>query len=1429
MDKPEIQLIHERARQRLAQFQRKQKLRAPAKRTRASFSYSYDRENFRALGLQLFREKVLPSPLPQRSAAGGLHEPRLPHMAAPVLPSEPVLETERQTFAFREEGAGNPYTWDFDLCSQTVGNFNYRKMSLVRDYGALLDGELASESFDRVFSLDPRPIEEEAPAPLPRADAWPVVQGDATQAAAVALAGRGRSYIIQGPPGTGKSQTITNLVADYVARGKRVLFVCENRAAIDVVFHRLRQQGLDELCCLIHDSQTDKKAFVLNLKQTYEKWIAEPDGAEAAGERRAALLRQMEHDLESLRRFDAAMRSVPEHLSIPVRELLHRLVELREHESGLSAAEAERLPSFAIWQKHAELAHRLSTSLAEIADSSSLAAHPFRWLGDGVIRAERPLERLNDLTNRAEALLDEVESALGGSGLPEEHWHTLEEIEALIAFATQVAELAGRDQLDLLNPKSKLTKALEKAATDLEKSAKAVEKAQSKTQHWRQKLSPDDVPAALAQARANENSVLRFLKPSWWQLKKAVENRYDFSKHAIRPAFSRVLGDLEVEHTAVAAQDEARQAARAEFGVEPSVLLEKIAPLQQPALAHPALTALRGLLLDSEGGAEIVGRLNDLAPRFRELLPVLEALLADFRQHSLARLGEAVRDLREEADALPEILPLLGELAETPPAFAGALRTCALTPPQLEAAVARAGLEEIYRTERWLPRFDGRVVTHRAGRIGQTERDWLAENAAVIRAEVRRRFREHIQVSALSAAQLDAAGKLFKKSYSAGRRDLEHEFGKTMRFKSIRDLAADDSGQVVRDLKPIWLMSPLSVSDTLPLAPDLFDVVIFDEASQVPVEEAVPALYRAPQVIVVGDEMQLPPTNFFSAARDTDDDTIEVEERGERVAVSLDADSFLTQSARNLSATLLAWHYRSRSESLISFSNAAFYAGNLYTIPDRTLPAVEQGEIVVTGSSVAAEQCAALLARSLSFHFMERSPYEARRNAGEAAYIAQLVRELLNRETGLSIGIVAFSEAQQGEIESALESLAAEDAAFAARLEEEYVREEDDQFCGLFVKNLENVQGDERDIILLSICYGPDANGRMLMNFGPINQRGGEKRLNVIFSRARHHMAVVSSIRHSAITNDYNDGAAALKNFLHYAERSSAGELHLARGVLEGLNPLVRKQLATAGGHDAVILQLAAALRGRGFAVDEHVGQSRFRCDLAIRTAAARTYSLGIIVDTAAHYANPNVAERLVTQPGILRAFGWQVALVLTRDWFHEPAAVLDRLEKLARGEAGHPAATRRRPPHPRPSQLPHRGRTNARSHAEPRNTRRRRDRQSQPRATTGTRRGPLRQILGSLPGRLLGHRPLRTPRHARPDPNQDLRNPRPRRARSGKTHRRKNPQRLPGSLGLCLNTSLPRGHSEPQQCSRNGNLLARWRAPASQTGGSALRRRPNS
>ncbi|EEF59341.1 AAA domain-containing protein [Pedosphaera parvula] len=1115
IEKPQIELIHEKARQRVDQYRRRMKLRARPTRNHGPGDYSYERENFRPLGLQIFQQKVKPTPAPLRDVVGAPPQPRLPHIVdpEPAPESGKVLETERQMFSLRGGENQNPYSWDFDLCSITLGNFNYRKMTLVSDFTNLIETDMASGAFDTIFSLSPKPAEETAP-PLELRDQHLIISCDATQASAIALARTGRSYIIQGPPGTGKSQTITNLIADYVARGKRVLFVCEKRAAIDVVFHRLRQQGLDELCCLIHDSQADKKEFIQNLKQTYEKFLSQAD--EDGGEKAlAATLQAMEQDLTNLKRFSDAMLETPACAGVPLRLLLHRLVEICGRYSALSPALEEQLPEYPLWLEHGDLVNRLGAVLAELGEEPCFAKHPARWLGKGILNADRPLEALGTCLEKAESLLDAVENALEMSRLPAELWDTIEEIQRILEFAVQVRPLAERGLLGLLNPNSPASNAFNSLGTELQEKGQTYSLAHEKVAGWKEPLTPDDTQNALAQARAFEKSIFRFLQPAFWRLRKTLQARYDFGRHAVAPSWVKMLEELASAQQAQAAYENSRnQAQQAWHADDLELFMNLVTELRAtPGLTHPSVRALLPKLLESVDAKELVENLASIHANFIQLSETLGFLLAEHEQFDFPELTQTLAALRQQTGTLPELLPILGELTELPQEFARALRHVPLRVDKFEGAMGGKSLNLVYRQDRAVSRFEGRTLEQRMARLEKHYREWLGLNARCIRAAVKRKFLEHVNVSSLPASQLTAEQKIFKKDYAAGRRDLEHEFGKTMRYKSIRDLAAENTGAVIQDLKPIWLMSPLSVSDALPLDPQLFDVVIFDEASQIPLEEAIPALYRSNQVIVVGDEMQLPPTTFFASSRG-EEETVMVEEEGEQIEVDLDADSFLTQSATNLPSTLLAWHYRSRYEPLISFSNAAFYSGNLFTIPDRQRVLSGQAELVVTTAEQGNENVDALLQRSISFHLMEKGVYSERRNPGEAAYIAELTRGLLQKETKLSIGIVAFSEAQQTEIEEALSRLAEEDADFAHRLEAEYTREENDQFCGLIVKNLENVQGDERDIIILSICYGYDANGKMLMNFGPINQRGGEKRLNVIFSRAKHHMAVISSIRH---------------------------------------------------------------------------------------------------------------------------------------------------------------------------------------------------------------------------------------------------------------------------------------------------------------------------
>ncbi|MGH7139990.1 MAG: AAA domain-containing protein, partial [Pirellulales bacterium] len=711
-----------------------------------------------------------------------------------------------------------------------------------------------------------------------------------------------------------------------------------------------------------------------------------------------------------------------------------------------------------------------------------------------------------------------------------------------------------------------------------------------------------------------------------------------------------------------------------EFGFEgpPTALAELVEELRgESGQVSGVVGRLRDRLMKPTAKPEEVAALVAARSALDAFQHELDTLLSDSHRRTFAELRSELAELAGALGDLPDFVSCLSTLAELPSAVADAVRELPLDYRQLEAAAARRSLDDAYRGDRSVAKFTSAAREAHIERLDESCHDWREANAAAVRDRVRQAFWQHVAIASQPAAQLSAEEKEFKKAYNVGRRELEHEFAKSIRFKSIRDLVAGPSGQVIRDLKPVWLMSPLSVSDTLPLDEQLFDVVIFDEASQIAVEEAVPAIFRARQAIVVGDEMQLPPTDFFSAHGDHDDaDRLLVEEGEEVVAYDLDSGSFLNHAVRNLASRMLGWHYRSRSESLISFSNRAFYQGKLLTVPEERLAGAVRGELRAMSADDAERFVEPLLVRPISFHFLEHGLYDNRRNRPEAEYIARLVRELLHRETGLSLGVIAFSEAQQDEIGGALAELARDDADFRRRLEDEYEREDDGQFQGLLVKNLENIQGDERDVVIQSVCYGRGPNGRMLMNFGPINRSGGEKRLNVAFSRAKHHMVLVSSIVAADITNDYNDGAACLKNYLRYAAAVSSGDTATAGRVLADLSDWRGDEAAfDERGDDSVVAQVAAALESRGWLVDRSVGQSHFRCDLAVRGPDDTAYRLGILIDTDAWYGQPDVMERELMKPKLLAAFGWRTAHVLTKEWHEDRDRVLSRLEQMCRAK----------------------------------------------------------------------------------------------------------------------------------------------------------------
>lgn len=579
-------------------------------------------------------------------------------------------------------------------------------------------------------------------------------------------------------------------------------------------------------------------------------------------------------------------------------------------------------------------------------------------------------------------------------------------------------------------------------------------------------------------------------------------------------------------------------------------------------------------------------------------------LTAAFRHRALIDFG-AVRHLTPEdaaafAAALPHVRSVLRYRATRALAaqkglalFAAHLESLPTPAPDpaalFDAAHAARMLDEILASEPALAHFNGldhesRVKRFREldGRLAE-----LAKSAAFARIADR--------------LPLVLTGKASKKSELG---ILRHECEKKMRQKPIRQLL-QEIPNLASQLKPCFLMSPLSVAQYLPPDAAPFDLVVFDEASQIPVWDAIGAIARGRQLVVVGDPKQMPPTNFFQKGEAEDAETDE--------EATEDLESILDEClASGVPSTFLNWHYRSRHESLIAFSNHNYYGDRLYTFP-------------------AANRAPT---RGVRFEFVTDGVYDRRASRTNAKEAAALVDYVFTRAKApdfqpRSLGVVAFSEAQATLIENLFDARREEDPSLEALFSDKNVEP-------FFVKNLENVQGDERDVILFSVGYAADGEGKLAMNFGPLNRDGGERRLNVAVTRAKEQIVVFSSIHGSQIDLSRTQavGAAHLKSFLEFAEKGADAA----------------PQAAPAD-NGAFPKAVAAFLRNKGYTVDERVGTGACRIDLAVKKPGCDDYALAIECDGPAYAHQLTVRDRDALRPSLLKSLGWRLTRIWSVDW----------------------------------------------------------------------------------------------------------------------------------------------------------------------------------
>lgn len=517
-----------------------------------------------------------------------------------------------------------------------------------------------------------------------------------------------------------------------------------------------------------------------------------------------------------------------------------------------------------------------------------------------------------------------------------------------------------------------------------------------------------------------------------------------------------------------------------------------------------------------------------------------------------------------------------------------------LVPPTIESVVLRAWIDHVLANDARCHPLTGAEREHLVDRYRSLDRQLIAHGASrAIDAGNRRRPTASVGEVAV----------------------IKREAEKKTRHMPIRKLLTE-AGRTAQQLMPCFMMSPLSVSQYIPGALR-FDAVIFDEASQVKPSDAINAIYRGSQLVVAGDNRQLPPTSFF-------DRVTEGEDEYDEEAFDIFESVLDLCRASGIRALPLRWHYRSRHESLITYSNRAFYESRLITYPGAVESAPDLGVELLPVDGV-----------------YERGG--GRDNPIEARAVVDRVVFHAENHPDLTCGVVAFSEAQASRITWELEAMRRERSDL-----DRYFR--DDRLEGFFVKNLENVQGDERDIIIFSVGYGPDEAGKFTMNFGPLNKGGGERRLNVAVTRAKRRVEVIASFRASDIRETTSVGVRHLKGYLDFAERGPESLLPIEADMAgEPESPF----------EEAVL----GVLRSWGHDVVPQVGQAGYRIDLGIRDPAdPARFLLGVECDGAAYHSSAVARDRDRLRQEVLEGLGWRMHRIWGPSWYRDQAGEETRL-----------------------------------------------------------------------------------------------------------------------------------------------------------------------
>lgn len=1064
-----------------------------------------------------------------------------------------------------------------------------------------------------------------------------VLDADGSQRDAIIQVLHGHHLIIEGPPGTGKSQTIANLIAAALGEGKTVLFVAEKLVALEVVKRRLDAAGLGEFVLELHSHKSSRADFYAALKERLELELsasqADPRGhreqidgikAEVSAYLDALHTPHATVELtpyrvfgEMLSRQEAALEALPSdpvYLQISREQLealqidlnaLTRAIDadptlLDSPWRGLTATEAIAIDATAIitliekirneyarivlaFETHVPEAPRdmaVLTALQEVVEAGMLSKpadrQPLRAIATYDDAALETMLCKNEEMLRSGELFERID--LGAfAELPE-----LDELARTLRGFREIGFFGKLFNRRYKEARRRFHSFYFQAA----------------------KLSAIEMSETLINDRAAIERYVRELKRFYekggQQLLQTLE--YD----PVDPDHLTALPAATQQLRSVSALRSAAQWRRglAEAGL-PDVMITPFA--EDPKAQADRLLALH---YETETAMDAIAKVRE----------------------DLARYGTLDEPLfyRESTD-VPERVSLL----DTKLAAGSALGSW-IDFSRLLGTVEAAGLGGVITFAR------EQGMAHRIRELTAFGyyREWahamLRETpllAEFSRERIETRLQQFRELdAALGALHAEAhAERLFENRTESGVNGkvaektemylLRNEIGKQRRHQPIRE-ALRRAPRSIRALKPCFMMSPLSVAQFVGADQEPFDLMIMDEASQIFPEDALGAIARAKQTVVVGDPNQLPPTGFFTSAMHEDDDAM--------MADFEKAESILDLMLRTMPAVRrLTWHYRSRHESLIAFSNHHFYGGEL-----RIFPSPEAANA------------------GISRVFVAEGFFDDQLNRKEADVMVEAICGHLQNAPGESLGVAVMNKRQSERIEEQLEKRGKGDPALREMINDAYAQQR------LFIKNLENVQGDEADTLFIGTTYGPDPKSRKVyQRFGPINGETGWRRINVLVTRARRRIVLFTSMQSSDLTeSETNRGKMALKHYLEYAETGKVGtacELESAQA---------------AGPFEAAV---AAYVTSLGYEVVPRVGVAGFFIDLGVKTPDGERFILGIECDGEAYHAETSYRDRDRTRPTVLTHLGWKIHRVWSAAWFKHPEAERERLKGVLEDGGG--------------------------------------------------------------------------------------------------------------------------------------------------------------